>query len=224
VSPTATSSVPVFDDFADNCLERERWILGAEQNGQATPIPVRGSCLDARRQFFAQDAGQLSVFLDQDATRTSEQTHVFVPVTGACYKTVEVVAAVDNVQILTEASRAYLTIGVALSRVAGDGYLEVRLEGTNTGGSFFSQAIARLTLSDGSGYQNFSWVRYRLGDVVVVAFRVKGNKLTAYVNNEPLAGPFPILTEPCVVGLGYHADPETLLDAYFEEIRLQPAQ
>ncbi len=225
VTPTATSAVPALDFFSDNCLPKNQWILRAEQYGYATPIPTRGNCLDPRRQFFAEDDGKLSVFIDQDATRTTEQEHVFQLIPSAvCYKQVEVVAALDNVQILTDASRAYLSIGIELQRVAGDGYLEVRIEGTNTGGSFFTQTIARLTLSDGSGYQNFTWMRYNLGEVVTIAFRVKGNKLTAYVGNDPIAGPFPILSEPCVVGLGYHADPQTLLDGYFEEIRGLPAE
>jgi hypothetical protein len=219
-TPSPTSSVLVYDDFNDNCLETERWKLLGELNQTATPIPSRNGCLDARRQFFAQDAGRLNVFLDREAATEAEVEHYFAPLTQGCYKQVEVALAMDDMQPLPEAEvvNTYLSVGIDVARVSGSGNLEIRIERGNVHGRLLAQIDSVLTVE--GGYTKFSAPSYNLGQVVTIAFRVVGNKLTAYVDNQIVAGPFSILSEPCRLTIGYHADPQTLLDGYFDEVRL----
>ena len=209
----------MWDDFSDNCLEKTRWALIDELYGLATPIPALGECLNPRRQFFAQDDDHLSVFVDSDATVNNYRQHTLVPLTGPmCYKQVEVIASLDSVSLGSDSRLAYLSVGMALTRIAGNGYLEIRLQASNATGRFTPLITSRLTLNEG-GYQDFGTLPYTLGQPTILTFSVHGNKLTAYANGQLLAGPFSIINDPCLLGLGYYADQDTTLDGYFDAVR-----
>lgn len=219
-TPTPTSSVPVFDDFNDHCLEENLWTLLDARLENVVPLPRRGNCLDPRPHFFAQSDGRLNVFLLQDDTSEAGAEYHFVPRTAGCFEEVEVVLALDAMQAFGEQVNAYLSVGVDVARVSGPGRLEVRVESGNVNGRLLAGIHSRLTVED--GYQNFGALpAYTLGQPVTVAFRVRGNKLTAYVDGQVVAGPFSVVADSCRMSLGYHADPQTLLDGYFDEVRVK---
>ena len=236
-TPSPTSALAEYDDFNTNCLDAGRWDLKTEPAGleaqTPTPLPTLGNCLQAQEQFFTQGGdGNLSVFLSLEG----DQTHSLVQNPAACYKDVEVRLALNDMQVFDTSAghTSYLSVGVSLSRVSGDGFLEVRVEGGNTSGRLASQITSRWTLP--GGYINFGPLPYTFRQPLTVAFRVKevgkgsGNaalgqskSVTAYVDNQPIGPPFSILADPCSLTIGYHADAPTLLDGYFDEVRLNLA-
>lgn len=187
-----------------------------------SPLPTPGApvCLDTRPQFMAADGG-LMVFLDSTVELTKSVTHALTSAQMGYFKQVEVTFALTDVGVFSDTRATYLSAGVSvqLARPA-DADLEVRLQGSNASGKFVYQITSLLTLKDGSGNIGGGRLPYTPGQSVVVAFRVKGNKLTAYVDNQPIAGPFSILSEPSAVNIGYHADTQTTLDGAFAEVRI----
>ena len=219
LTPKPTMVLPLYDDFAGTCLHKEKWMLDwVWQSPQPTPgAPV---CLDTRPQFMAADDG-LIVFLDPTVAITKTVTHALTSAQLGYYKQVEVQFTLNRVDVFTDTRTAYLgaSISVQLARPA-DADLEIRLQGSNAGGKFGYQITSLLNLKDGSGNVSGDKLPYLPAQPVVVAFRVKGNKLTAYVNDQPIAGPFSILSEPSAVNLSYHADAQTSLDGAFAEVRI----
>jgi hypothetical protein len=47
------------------------------------------------------------------------------------------------------------------------------------------------------------------------------NQLVTYVDGQPIGPPLSVLSDPCNLTLTYHADTQTLLDGYFDEVRLE---
>ena len=227
-TPSPTSALGVYDDFNDQCLDEARWALQAEPVGfdtpTPTPIPVQGNCLDSAWEFLTENReGHLAVFL----TLEGDVTNKSVQKSSAGYQEVEVTLALHDVIVFDDNMRsAYLSVGVWLSRVSGDGFLEVRLEGTNPTGKASPpttyQITSRLAVPD--GYQNFGPWPYTLDQLITVAFRVADNRLTIYLDHQPLSPSFSILpgSLPRGLTLGYHADTLTLLEGYFDEVRLAP--
>jgi len=227
-TPSPTSALGVYDDFNDQCLDEARWALQAEPVGfdtpTPTPIPVVGNCLDSAWEFLTENReGHLAVFL----TLEGDVTNKSVQKSSARYQEVEVTLALHDVIVFDDNIRsAYLSVGVWLSRVSGDGFLEVRLEGTNPTGKASPpttyQITSRLAVPD--GYQNFGPWPYTLDQLITVAFRVADNRLTIYLDHQPLSPSFSILpgSLPRGLTLGYHADTLTLLEGYFDEVRLAP--
>ena len=218
-TPSPTSALPLYDDFASSCLNKEKWMLDWVWQ---SPLPTPGApvCLVTRPQFMAADGG-LTVFLDFTVALTRSVTHALTSAQMGYFKQVEVTFALNKVEVFTDTRTAYLSAGVSfqLARPA-DADLEVRLQGSNASGKFGYQVTSLLNLKDGSGNIGGDSLAYTPGQPVVVAFRVKGNKLTAYVDNQPIAGPFSILSEPSAVNIGYHADTQTTLDGAFAEVRI----
>jgi hypothetical protein len=218
-TPWPTSALPLYDDFASTCLKKEKWMLDWVWQ---SPLPTPGApvCLDTFPQFMAADGG-LGVFLDSTVELTKSVTHALTSAQMGYYKQVEVTFALTNVGVFSDTRTAYLSAGVSvqLARPA-DADLEVRLQGSNASGKFVYQITSLLSLKDGSGNIGGGRLPYTPEQPVVVAFRVKGNKLTAYVDNQPIAGPFSILSEPSAVNIGYHADTLTTLDGAFAEVRI----
>ena len=230
LTPSPTSALGVYDDFNDQCLDEARWALQAEPVGfdtpTPTPIPVQGNCLDTAWEFITEDRrGHLNVFL----TFEGDVTNKMVQKSSACYQEAEVWLALHDVIVLDDNLRsAYLSVGVSVSRQSGPGFLEVRLEGTNPTGKASPpttyQITMRLTVPD--GYQNFGPWEYTLDHAALFAFRVEDNRLGVYLDHDPnpLFHTFSISpgSLPCGLTLGYHADTLTLLEGYFDEVRLAP--
>lgn len=227
VTPSPTSALALYDDFGDNCLNASRWALAATPNGPEapTPIPVSGDCLQAQRQFFTEGRnGHLTVFV----TVEGDQTHSLVESSNACYAQAEVTLALDDVTILSEETHiAYLSVGLALTRISGDGFIEVRLEGVNSGRNVSPEITARWT--NAAGYTTLASRPYTFQQPVTVAFRIgevgvdgpasASQRLVITINGEPLVSRFSMLTA-CGLTLGYHADSPASLDGYFDEVRL----
>jgi hypothetical protein len=219
LTPSPTLALPLYDNFASSCLKKEKWMLDWVWQSPP-PTPGAPVCLDTRPQFMAADGG-LIVFLDATVDITKSVTHALTSAQLGYYKQVEVVFTLNSVDVFTDTRTTYLSAGVSfqLARPA-DADLEIRLQGSNATGKFSYQITSLLTLKDGSGNVSGGKLPYVPGQPVVAAFRVKGNKLTAYVNNQPMAGPFSILSEPSAVNIGYHADAQTSLDGTFDEVRI----
>ena len=69
-------------------------------------------------------------------------------------------------------------------------------------------------------------ITFRVDDVGAhVADRPAGanQRLTVWVDDQPLAPALSLSGPPCALTLGYQAETETVLEGYFEEARLQPA-
>ncbi len=236
ITPSPTSAVPVYDDFADRCLDADKWALVQEQPGPETPTPApllsSSNCLDVQHQLFTEGPdGRLSVFL----TLEGDQTHQLLQKSNACYEQAEVVMALNDVAAFGNDPRtAFINVGLSLDRQYEDGFLEVRLEGSNASGKLTSQATLRWT--NARGYINLDSRIYNFDQPVTVAFRIEevgqpqGNTpqtvtnkiLTVYVDNQPLGKSFSTLLA-CSLTMGYHADDQTALKGYFEDVRLQPA-
>jgi hypothetical protein len=218
-TPLPTSALPLYDDFAGTCLRKEKWMLDWVWQ---SPLPTPGApvCLLTRPQFMDADDG-LIVFLDSTVELTKSVTHVLTSAQLGYYKQVEVAFVLNNVGVFSDTRTTYLSAGVSvqLARPA-DADLEIRLQGSNASGKFVYQITPVLNLKDGSGNIIGSILPYSAGQPIVAAFRVKGNKLTAYVDNQPVAGPYSILSEPSAVNIGYHADTQTTLDGAFAEVRI----
>lgn len=235
--PTPTSALPVYDGFDDRCLDAERWDLKVEPVGPETPaptaIPSQGNCLQAQRQFFTEGANRrLSVFVSLEG----DVTHSLAQKSNACYDEVEVVTALNEVQNFDEprVHSSYLSLGLALTRQSGmDGFLEVRLEGSNASGRLSAQITSRWTIA--TGYINLGTMPYTFRQPVTVAFRVadvgrdggeagaaaENKRLTVYVDDKQIGPSFSMISA-CGLTIGYHADAPTLLDGYFDEVRLLP--
>ena len=218
-TPLPTPVLPLYDDFASTCLRKEKWMLDWVWQ---SPLPTPGApvCLVTRPQFMDADGG-LMVFLDSTVELTRSVTHALTSAQMGYFQQVEVRFALTDVGVFSDTRTAYLSAGVSvqLARPA-DADLEVRLQGSNASGKFVYQITSLLNLKDGSGNIGGSILPYTPGQPVVAAFRVKGNKLTAYVDNQPIAGPFSILSEPSAVNIGYHADTLTTIDGAFAEVRI----
>ena len=226
LTPSPPSALGVYDDFNDLCLDEAHWALNVAPVGTETPtptpIPARGSCLNASDQFFNEDRdGHLNVFL----TLEGDETGSLVQTSNACYKEAEVLLALHDVIIFDENVRsAYLSVGVSVARKSGPSFVELRLEGTNASGRFQPQITTRLTLLGAGGPTTLAALPYTFDQIVRVAFRVNdkyGLRLTVYVNDQPIKPDLSIESAPCGLTLGYHADTQTLLDGYFDEVRLE---
>jgi len=235
LTPFPISALAVYDDFDDNCLDASRWRL---QTGPAfpgepmpTPLPAPNGCLQAEEQFFTEGRdGHLSVFVSLEG----DQSHSLVEEANACYKAVEARVALDDAGVFDANPRtAYLSLGLALTRVSGNGFLEVRFEGGNTSGRLASQITSRLTIPE--GYQNFGPLPYDFHQLATVAFRVTdvgqgpgqvgaAKKIAIYVDGQPLGPSLSLLADPCGLTIGYHAEQQTSLDGYFDEVRLLPSE
>jgi len=214
-----TSALPLYDSFAGTCLRTERWMLDW-QNPDPTPTPGAPVCLDARPQYMAADDG-LGVFLGQDdtAAKARGESHRLTSTGFGYYRQIEVRVTLNKAEVLTDTHTAYLSIAVpAIRDIEAD--MEIRVQGGHVDGKPVYQVTSLLTLRDGSGLIVGQTFPYTPGQTLVIAFRVKGNKLTGYVNDQPIIGPFSILSEPSSVTLGYHADQQTLLDGVFAEVRI----
>ncbi len=228
LTPSPTSALGLYDDFNDLCLDEARWALQAEPVGfdtpTPTPIPVQGNCLDTAWEFISEDRrGHLNVFL----TLEGDVTNKVVQKSSACYQEVEVWLALHDVLVFDDNLRsAYLSVGVSVARVSSPGFLEVRLGGTNPTGKASPPTTTQLTmrLTTPDGYQNFGPWAYALDHLAVVAFRVADNRLTIDLDHEALSPSFSISpgSFTCGLTLGYHADTQTLLEGYFDEVRLEP--
>jgi hypothetical protein len=234
VSPV--SSVPVYDNFADGCLDADKWALVQEPPAPETPTPEpvlsSANCLDVQHELFTEGRdGRLSVLL----TFEGGHTHQLLQKSNACYDQAEVVLALNNVSVLGNDPRtSFINVGLSLDRQYEDGVLDVRLEGSNATGKLASQAILRWTTARGPF--NIAVQDYSFDQPVTVAFRIEevgvpqGNAtqgatnkiLTVYLGNKPFGLPFSMLLA-CGLTIGYHADDQTSLKGYFEEVRLQPA-
>jgi hypothetical protein len=223
-APSPTSALAVYDTFDDRCLDDALWTVKPEGVGPETPTPtaflLRVNCLDTQLQFLTEDEnGHLAVFL----TLEGDETANLIQKSNACYQQVEVALNLFDVIVLGDSPGTdYLSVGVSLSRVSGPSFLEVRLQGSNVTGRLTSQINARLTAPTGPG--NFGPWPYAFNQPVTIAFRVKNNRLTLYLDDQPLLPSFSILpgSTLCGLTLGYHADNQTLLDGYFDEVRLTP--
>jgi hypothetical protein len=229
-TPTPASAVPVYDDFNNNCLDADKWTLSAALAGPETPtptpVPSSGNCLNARRQFFAEDIGRLNVFLDQGAAGEGEVEYQLTPIRAGCYKQVEVVLALDDMQPLPDAEvvNTFLSVGVDVVLARGSGNdvparLEVQLGRDNVNGPLLTRITSLLTVPEGNEKYEAT---YSLGQVATISFRLVGGKLRAYIDDQLVAGGFAVAEDPCSLTIGFHADPHTLVDGYFEEVRLAP--
>jgi len=235
LTPLPTSALAVFDDFGDKCLDANKWNLGgvstAPDAPMPTPLPAPDGCLQTQEQFITEgDDGHLSVFVSLEG----DQTHSLAEQTPACFREAEVTLALDDVQVTgAEPGTAYLSLGLGLQRVSGDGTLEIRLEGGTTSGRLDAQVTSRLITA--AGYQNFGPLGYAFHQRVTVAVRVTevgqgaghqvtSKKIAVYVEGVPLGPPLSILTDPCGLSLGYHADAPTTLDGFFDDVRLEPSE
>ncbi len=220
-TPWPISALPLYDDFASTCLNKDKWMLDWVWQ---SPLPTPGApvCLDTRPQFMDTEANVgLMVFLDPTVELTKSVTHALTTAQMGYFRQVEVTFVLTDVAVFSDTRTTYLSAGVSvrLARPA-DADLEVRLQGSNATGKFAYQITSLLNLKDGSGNIGGDRLPYTPGQPVVAAFRVTGNKLTAYVDNQPIAGPFSILSEPSAVNIGYHADPQTTIDGAFAEVRI----
>lgn len=235
VSPTPTSALPVYDAFDDNCLNADRWTLSAPPAGAEaatpTPIPNQNGCLQADRQFFTEGRdGRLSVFLSLE----DEGTYQLAQTPPGCFREAEVTLALNQVEVFADRHLAYLSLGASLQRVSGEATLEVRVRGSNVNGPLLYDVAPRLLVA--SGYQDFPTLSYAAGQPITIALRVRdvgdvnvggtaslNKRFTVYVNGQPLSPSFSVIADPCNLTIGYHADAPTLLDGYFEEVRLLAA-
>lgn len=218
-TPWPTSFLPLYDDFAGTCLRAERWMLDW-QTGNPTPTPGAPICLVTRPEYMAADDG-LGVFLGQDDTAplTKGETHTLTTAGFGYYRQIEVRVTLNKAEVLTDTHTAYLSVSAPAIR-ANEADMEIHVQGGQVNGKPVYQIISFLILRDGSGLQQGQTLPYTLGQTVVIDFRVKGNKLTAYVDDQPILGPYSILTEPSSVTLGYHVDQQTALDGAFDEVRI----
>jgi hypothetical protein len=231
-TPTPTSALPLYDDFNDNCLSADKWRLITAPAGletpTSTPVPEVNDCLQTQRQFITEgNNGRLNIFL----TLEGDQTHGLIQTSSACFNEAEIWLALNDVQVFdSEVRTSYLTVGLSLTRASGnDGFLEIRLEGSNASGRLASQVASRWTIP--TGYLNLAARPYTFRQPIHVAFRVTevggiapasaNQSLSVYVNGEQL-GPAFSMVSACGLVIGYHADAPTLLDAHFDEVRLTP--
>lgn len=219
LTPLPTSALPLYDNFAGTCLRAVRWMLDW-QNADPTPTPGAPVCLDTRPQYMAVDDG-LGVFLGQDdtAAKARGETHTLTSAGFGIYRQIEVTVILNKAEVLTDTHTAYLSVAVPAIR-ANEADMEIRVQGAQVDGKPVYQVTSLLTLRDGSGIIVGQTFPYTSGQTLVIAFRVKGNKLTGFVNDQPIIGPYSILTEPSSIRLGYHADQQTLLDGLFAEVRI----
>ena len=218
-TPLPTVVLPVYDDFAGRCLLAARWMLDWQPD-MATPTPGAPICLDTDPQYMAQDDG-LVVFLGQDDTAnlSKGETHSLTSAGSGFFRRIEVSVTLNQADVLTVTHTAYLSVAVPAIR-ANLADMEIRVQGGHLAGKPVYQVTSYLILRDGSGLQQGLTFPYALGQTLTIDFVVKGNKLTAYVNGEPILGPYSILTEPPSVTLGYHVDQQTLLDGTFNEVSI----
>jgi hypothetical protein len=217
--PWPTSALPLYDNFAGTCLRKDNWMLDWQWQSP-TPTPGAPLCLDTRPQYMAADDG-LGVFLGLDDTRGKRrgETHSLTTAAFGYLKQIEVRVALNKVETLTDTRSAYLSVIVPAHR-ANPADLEIRVQGGTLAGKPVYQITSLLNLRDGSGIQQGQTLTYVLGQPIVVAFRVKSNKLTGYVNDQVMIGPYSILAEPTAVTIGYQADEDTLLDGTFDEVHI----
>jgi hypothetical protein len=220
----------LYDDFGDQCLDSALWALNVAAAGTETPTPAaalsQATCVDTQRDFITEDEqGHLAVFL----TLEGDVTDNVAQKSGACFREVEFTFSLHDVIVFEDVTRsAFLSVGAALQRVSGDSFLEVRLEGNNPSGRASPpmefQMVVRLTTPAQGGYINLFQTPYVADQLATVAFRIKDNRLTVFLNHEAVSPTLSILpgSLACGLTLGYHADPGTLLDGYFDEVRVTP--
>lgn len=245
VTATPTSAVPVYDAFDDRCVNADRWAQQAMTSGAAlrapaadeatpeatataTPQPPR--CLPVEEQFFTEGAdGRLTVFVGVEAGGTES----LIQAPPGCFREAEVVLALAEAEILSGGREVYLAVGASLRRRTGDAVLEVRVRAYNYTGRTEIDLRPRLIVPDGT--LDLNPIPYTLGRPVTVALRTRDigaapvegaastNKiLTMYVDGQPLSPSFSIIADPCSLTLGYHAEAQTALFGYFDEVRLNP--
>ncbi len=235
VTPTPTSAVAIYDAFDDACLDAARWALLTTPVGEGTPaptpLPIVGGCLAADDLFFTEGRnGRLNVFLslENEGTRQLGQTP------SGCFAEAEVVLGLDEVSVFAgKQHQAYLSVGVTVPRKDRLASLEVRVRGSNLNGPLLFDIFSRYL--EPGGYLDSDGLAYAPGQTLTVAFRVRevgeapqsgtaaNQKLTIFINGQPLRPSYSVVGEPCDLTIGYHVETETTFDGYFEEVRIAPA-
>jgi hypothetical protein len=233
VTPSPTSAVPVYDAFDDRCLNADRWALRADPVGAETPtptpLPSPGGCLQADDLFLTEGRnGRLTAFIALE----SDGDYHLVQTPGGCFREAEVTLALSQADMFGDQHQVFLSVGASLKRRSGDAALEVRLGGHNYTGRLVHALTPRLIVS--AGYQDFPSTPYTLGQTITVALRVAAvgesglegpaaanQVLTLYVNGQPLSPSFSVIDDPCDLTIGYHSEAQTVLEGFFEEVRLR---
>lgn len=222
--PTPRAAAPLYDAFNDRCLDAQRWAL-------AGAVTDAAGCLDASRQFFTEGrAGQLAVFLALEAEHAAALTQT----PAGCFSEASVTLALDAASFYTEQRQVYLSVGATLPRQDRTATLEVRVRASNYPGRPTFEIAPRYT--EPGGTLDFTPLPYLPGRPVTITFRVEevgahvadrpagaNQRLTVWVDDQPLAPALSLSGPPCALTLGYQAEAETVLEGYFEEARLQPA-
>jgi hypothetical protein len=224
LTPAPAAPLPLYDAFDDRCLDAGRWGLPALA---LTPVP--GDCLPAEDFFFTEGRdGRLSVFLSLEAE--SGQTLEQAP--AGCFREAAVTLALRSAELFAEARQVSLSVGLSVPRLGRAASLEVRLRAHNYNGRLQYEIAPRY--SEPGGTLDFPPLPYTPGQVVTLAFQTRevgsvegtagvNQRLTVLVDGQPAAPALSVSGDPCALTLGYRADAQTLLDGYFEEVRLLPA-
>lgn len=233
VTPLPISTLPLYDDFNDACLASDRWRLDslpAQIDGPTpTASPTDDKCLAAEAFGFTEGVnGRLSVFLSLEG----DETHSVSEAGGGCYREAEVTVMLREVTIVDGRHDNFLRVALTIQQVTRAARLEVRLRAGNEVGPLQYRLLPRLIVAD--GYTDvLPALIYRPGQPITLAFRVTdvgafnlatgttsiGKVLTIYANDVALTPSYSLRGYPCDLTLGYHAEQQTSLEGYFDEVR-----
>lgn len=242
VAPTATptsteatpsaSTLPLYDDFEDGCLDAARWSVQTNPGDFSTPEPAsafsNGSdCLQTNDQYFVnEENGALSVATSLEG----EQSFGLAASATGCFSEAEVTLALNEINVFEGRRAAYLSVGVDVAQRTRPARVEVRLQGGNLNGPRRYTLFVRLITA--AGPSDYGQRDYTPGRPMVVAFRVINQQLIVSANGQPFTAlsddgqPVPIAfslrDNPCTLALGYRAEDQIAVAGRFDEVRLQP--
>jgi len=231
-APPSASTLPLYDDFEDGCLDAARWSVQTNPADFATPIPVAvlssADCLQTSDQYFVnEENGVLAVATSLEG----EQTFGLAASPPACFSEAEVTLTLNEVNVFEGRRSAYLNVGVDIVQRTRPARVEVRLLGGNLNGPRRYNIFLRLITA--TGPSDYGLRDYTPGRPITVAFRVVKQQLVVFAGGLPFTVmsedgqlvpiAFTIRGNPCVLTLGYRAEDQIALNGAFDEVRLQPA-
>lgn len=221
----APAPLPLYDAFDNGCLDAARWSAAG-----ASAAPA-GPCLDADWPFLTEGRDhRLAVFLSLETA----QDAAFTQNPAGCFQAAAVTLALNPSEVYGGPGQVYLSVGLRLPRVGRMAGLEVRVQASTQTGRLVYALAPRY--SEPGGTWDFAPLPYVPGRPVTLTFatdsvgasavdRAAGvnYRLTLAVDGQPVEPALSLSGYPCALALGYHADPQTVLDGYFQTVRLQPA-
>lgn len=236
-TPSA-STLPLYDDFNDDCLDAARWSVQTNPADFATPAPAFAStannCLQTDDRYFVKEEGgvlAVATSLEGEQSFGLAAANAERSTAPGCFSEAEVTLVLNEVNVFEGRRSAYLSVGVDITQRTRPARVEVRLLGGNLNGPRRYNLLVRLITA--AGPSDYGLRDYTPGRPVTVAFRVINEQLVVSANGQPFTVlsedgqlvpvAFTIRGNPCALTLGYRAEDQIALSGAFDEVRLQPA-